>query len=106
MAIRTVAKSLAGRIRAAGDRLFEKDDAVARENGWTIEVRRGGLGRTYRDPRFDRLSRCPDCGGTGSGGSGNGELGGSGSEELGMPCGRCSGEGRVTLGGQLSLAGR
>jgi hypothetical protein len=93
MAIKALATDLAKRIRGTGDRLFEKDDALARRNGWTIEVRRRGLARTYRDPRFDRLSRCPDCGG-------------SGEDALGLKCEPCSGDGRVTLGRQPSLAGR
>jgi len=93
MAIRGVAKGLARWMRATGDRLFGKDDALARDNGWTIEVRRGGLGRTYRDPRFDRLSRCPECGGSGRG-------------ALDLRCGLCAGAGRITLGTQPSLARR
>jgi hypothetical protein len=93
MAIRGVAKGLATRIRATGDRLFGKDDAIARDNGWTIEVRRGGFGRTYRDPRFDQLRCCPECGG-------------SGRDELDLRCGLCAGGGRVMLGAQPSLARR
>src|SRR6266568_2726142 len=62
MTIRALASDLARRIRVAGEAAFAKDDTFARHNGWTIEVRRGGLGRTYHDPRFDRLSRCPACG--------------------------------------------
>src|SRR5215469_16360521 len=49
MAIQGVAKALTRQIRATGDRLYKKDDARARHNGWTIETRRGGLARTYRD---------------------------------------------------------
>ena len=40
-----------------GARLFASSDAAARRNGWQVTVRRGGLGRSYRDPRFDQLGR-------------------------------------------------
>jgi hypothetical protein len=50
-----------------GDRLFRAEDACARQHGWQIAARRGGLARTYRDPRFDRFRRCVVCGGTGIG---------------------------------------
>src|SRR5215469_15192684 len=40
MAIQGVAKALTRQIRATGDRLYKKDDARARHNGWTIETRR------------------------------------------------------------------
>jgi hypothetical protein len=93
MAIRGVAKALTRQIRATGDRLYNKDDALARDNGWTIETRRGGLARTYRDPRFDRLARCPDCGGTGR-------------DALDLRCGLCAGGGRITLGERPTLARR
>jgi hypothetical protein len=93
MAIRGVAKALRRQIRVKGDRLYKRDDALAQRNGWTIEVRRGGLARTYRDPRFDRLARCPDCGGTGR-------------DALDLRCGRCAGGGRITLGARETLARR
>ncbi len=92
MTIRVLASDLARRIRVASEAAFAKDDAFARHNGWTIEVRRGGLGRTYRDPRFDRLSRCPDCGAAMDAGD--------------LPCRRCPGDGRVTAGRQPGLVGR
>lgn len=75
---------LAGRIRLAGDRQFSEDDTWARQHGWLIEARRGGLSRSYRDPRFDNLSRCRECHG-------------SGTDESDRPCRRCSGTGRVRL---------
>ena len=80
---------LAAWIRALGERLFRDDDARAVRHGWQIETRRGGLGRVYRDPRFDQLARSPDCGGTGTG-------------ESGGPCRRCSATGRIVLGQHVS----
>ena len=80
---------LAAWIRALGEWLFRDDDARAVRHGWQIETRRGGLGRVYRDPRFDRLARCPDCGGSGTG-------------ESGGPCHRCSATGRIVLGQHVS----
>jgi hypothetical protein len=46
---------LARLIRTIGDRLFQDADTRASQYGWQITVRRGGLARTYRDPRFDRF---------------------------------------------------
>lgn len=64
-----VEKSLLARLegwtRRAGAALFAKPDAQAIRNGWTVTQRRGGLSRTYRDPRFDLLIRCTSCGGSG-----------------------------------------
>lgn len=40
---------------------FAADDATARACGWQVKVKSGGLGRSYRDPRFD--SRVPEVGG-------------------------------------------
>ena len=42
--------------RLATDRAFQDQDARARQHGWTVEVRQGGLSRRYRDPRFDSLA--------------------------------------------------
>jgi hypothetical protein len=67
--------------RAAGDRLFQAEDARARQYGWQIAAHRGGLARTYRDLRFDRFRSCPACCGTGP---------------AEKPCGRCGGTGRIT----------
>ncbi len=83
---------LARLIRTAGDRLFQAEDARARQYGWQITARRGGLARTYRDPRFDRFRSCPACRGTGI----------SSAEE---PCDRCGGTGRITVS-QSTLADR
>jgi hypothetical protein len=40
---------------------FSADDAMARGYGWQVRARAGGLGRSYRDPRFD--PRVPEAGG-------------------------------------------
>jgi hypothetical protein len=55
--------NLPGRI---GDRLFAMNDAEAGWRGWQAINAYGGLGRRYRDPRFDTLCECPHCQGTGS----------------------------------------
>ena len=83
---------LARLIRTAGDRLFEAEDARARQYGWQITARHGGLARTYRDPRFDRFRSCPDCRGTGT-------------DRGDQPCDHCAGTGRVTVA-QPTLADR
>lgn len=70
--------------RAAGNRLFQAEDVRARRYGWQITARRGGLARSYRDPRFDRLRSCPACRGTGTG-------------PAEKPCERCGGTGRITV---------
>ena len=71
------------RVEAAGQRLFTRDDLMAVHHGWQITTRCGGLGRQYRDPRFDTLRSCPRC-------AGNGTTGGE-------PCGTCAATGRVTV---------
>jgi len=46
-----------------GQRLFAEPDRQAQRYGWQVSVIRGGLGRRYHDPRFDRFSapaRGPD----------------------------------------------
>jgi RecJ-like exonuclease len=83
-AIARVTGRLALLIRAAGDRLFQAEDERARQYGWQITARRGGLARTYRDPRFDRFGSCPVCSGTGTG-------------PAEKPCNRCGGTGRITI---------
>ena len=74
---------LAARLRAAGERIFAADDQAAREHGWEIVTRHGGLSRRYRDPRFDTLARCGWCRGSGSVGD--------------LACHTCRGTGTVTL---------
>lgn len=46
---------LTGLRRRAGRRLFAMNDLEARWRGWQVIELRGGLGRQYRDPRFDGL---------------------------------------------------
>jgi hypothetical protein len=62
-------------------RLFGDLDAQAKHDGWQVTRLRHGLARRYRDPRFDLLSACPACAGSGSTG--------------GQPCEPCRGTGRV-----------
>src|SRR5712691_11537087 len=52
---------LAGFPRRLGDRLFAANDAEAYWRDWQITRTCGGLGRRYRDPRFDTLAGCPTC---------------------------------------------
>lgn len=72
-------------LSAIGSKIFQAEDRRARDHGWQITSRQGGLGRTYRDPRFDSLISCPACNGRGR-----------------MPdratCSGCRGTGRTVLG--------
>jgi hypothetical protein len=79
-----VAGRLALLISRFGHRLYQADDARARQHGWEITVQRGGLARRYRDPRFDRFRECPGCRGTGKC-----------SDD--QRCGSCAGTGRITV---------
>jgi hypothetical protein len=74
---------LARLLRSFGDRLFADADARARQHGWQVAERNGGLSRRYRDPRFDSLATCPSCAGTGG--------------SAAAACGPCGGTGRLTL---------
>jgi hypothetical protein len=65
-----------------GDRFFRFDDQRAIGYNWQITARRGGLCRSYRDPRFDTLYPCFQCGGSGRTNRGS--------------CAECDGTGRVT----------
>ena len=69
-------------IEAAGDRLFRSDDQWAKDHDWQITKRHRGLSRSYRDPRFDTLYPCFQCGGSGR----------TDRER----CAECEGTGRVT----------
>lgn len=75
---------LARLIRQVGDRLFRDADVRASQHGWQITARRGGLARTYRDPRFDRFRSCPVCRGTGT-------------DRAKQACNHCAGTGRITV---------
>jgi len=70
--------------RRLGDRLFAMDDTEAYQWGWQITRVHGGLGRRYRDPRFDTLAECPKCQGAGI--------------NADVPCVPCLGTGRITIG--------
>ncbi len=70
-----------------GERLFAADDATAQRHGWQVTPVHGGLGRRYRDPRFDSLVRCAVCAGTGRTDG-----------RAATPCAPCAGTGRRTLG--------
>ena len=70
--------------RRLGDRLFAMNDAEAYWRNWQMIRMHGGLGRRYREPRFDTLAECPKCRGAGATGD--------------QPCPPCLGTGRVTLG--------
>ena len=83
---------LARRLNAIGQRLHAETDAMARERGWEITQRNGGLGRSYRDPGFGSLVRCPSCGGAGH----LADMGDLGDMD-GTPCQSCDGTGRLTL---------
>jgi len=58
-AFRSATASLSGWLaslpHSAGARLFAMNDAEAGWSGWTVTELRGGLARSYRDPRFDLL---------------------------------------------------
>ena len=61
----TVTDLLLRGLSAIGNRIFRADDCRARDQGWQIIPRHGGLSRSYRDPRFDRLLPCTACNGRG-----------------------------------------
>jgi hypothetical protein len=42
-----------------GNLLFAGKDQEAGWHAWSVERRGAGLGRAYRDPRFDTLASCP-----------------------------------------------
>ena len=71
--------ALPGRL---GDRLFAMNDTEAYWRDWQIIKTHGGLGRRYRDPRFDLLAECPKCRGAG--------------DSADLPCPPCLGTGRIT----------
>jgi hypothetical protein len=80
---------LAASPRRLGDHLFFMNDTEAYWRGWQITKTHNGLGRRYRDLRFDTLAECPKCRGTGPNGTGG---------AANLPCLLCLGTGRVTLG--------
>ena len=75
---------LAYLLRRWGDRWFAMNDTEAYWRGWQITKTHGGLGRRYRDLRFDTLTACAQCAGAG--------------EWADAPCAPCLGTGRITIG--------
>jgi hypothetical protein len=55
----TFAAWLADIPRRIGERLFMSCDEEANWRGWDMTPLHGGLGRRYRDPRFDSLHPGP-----------------------------------------------
>jgi hypothetical protein len=80
----TVTDLLLRALSAIGDKIFQADDRRARDHGWQVVPRRGGLSRSYRDPRFDRLVACATCNGCGC-------------NPQGVACSACHGAGRIVL---------
>ena len=91
VAFRVALSWLAAIPRRLGDRLFAMNDTEAYWRDWQITRTQGGLGRSYRDPRFDTLAECPKCRGAGA------TAGGAGLT-ADLPCLPCLGTGRITLG--------
>ena len=73
--------------RRLGDHIFTWNDSEAYWHGWQITKVHGGLGRRYRDLRFDTMTACPQC----RGGGVNTRDG-----RAGTPCPPCLGTGRVS----------
>ena len=48
-------------IRQLGDLVFAREDQEATWHAWDVERRDAGLGRRYRDRRFQALVPCPRC---------------------------------------------
>lgn len=71
-------------LNVIGSKVFQADDRRAHEHVWEITLRRGGLARSYRDPRFNYLTSCQTCNGSGDSPSGG-------------PCSGCHGTGRIVL---------
>jgi len=63
--VRNILGWLADLPRRWGDRWFVMNDAEAKWRGWQMTRAHGGLGRRYRDPRFDTLAECARCRGAG-----------------------------------------
>jgi hypothetical protein len=85
LAVGVLADCFAGGPRRLCDQLFAVNDAEANWRGWEVINAYGGLGRRYRDPRFDMLDACPKCQGTGI--------------DTDEPCDFCLGTGRLSSAG-------
>jgi hypothetical protein len=75
---------LQSRLSAIARRVFGGPDADARRHGWQITVTHGGLGRRYRDARFDYVVPCNACNGRSD-------------DPCGTTCSACGGTGRIVL---------
>jgi hypothetical protein len=71
-------------LSAIGGKVFRTEDRRARDRGWQIIPRHGGLSRSYRDPRFDYLTSCTACNGRGC-------------NAPDAACSDCHGTGRIVL---------
>lgn len=72
------------RLARIGERAFAATDSFARKQGWQITSTHAGLGRRYRDPRFDSLAPCSRCRSRGT-------------RAPGDSCQTCNGTGRIVL---------
>ena len=68
---------------ALDHRVFRDDEFGAATRGWQVDRPRHFV-RRYRDPRWDRVSVCEACGGTGTAGT--------------RTCPECAGDGRIIAG--------
>jgi hypothetical protein len=57
----TIRSHLGRALTQVGYRVFALEDAEAAWHAWDVEPRYAGLGRLYRDQRFDALVDCPRC---------------------------------------------
>jgi hypothetical protein len=80
----TVTDLLRRALSAIGNKIFQADDRRARDRGWQVVPRHGGLSRSYRDPRFDRIVLCTACNGRGR-------------DPREVACSHCYGAGRIVL---------
>lgn len=81
-------------LSAISGKIFQTDDCHARDHGWQVISRHGGLSRTYRDPRFNSLISCSACNGRGR-------------TPDHTACSACQGTGRTVLGwGDTTRAGQ
>jgi hypothetical protein len=81
---KTLRDRLLRRLETICSKIFRAGDRRARDRGWQIIPRHGGLSRRYRDPRFDYLTACTVCNGRDCRPSGD-------------TCSACRGAGRIVL---------
>lgn len=90
---KTLRNLLLHALNAVGTKIFEEDDRRARDQGWQVVPRHGGLNRNYRDPRFDYLLACKACNGRGR-------------NTCDTACSDCDATGRVVLSPAVAQTGR